>query len=147
MIADTQVTRRTSASHLDPVSAMAGAEPRLWWGTNREGGLYYAGRVHVVWPGRKPVALCGLPVQDLWELRPSVPELVCPDCCVRAVAALFPVFPADTAHPPTRQPTRSRHELADHHDNHDLPMGADEHSGVLPTYPSSATTPVEDLDA
>jgi hypothetical protein len=32
-----------------------------WWGTNRAGGTYYAGRVHVVHPDHRSHGLCGLP--------------------------------------------------------------------------------------
>jgi hypothetical protein len=69
------------------------AAPTGWWfGTNRPGGAYYAGRVHVVYPGQGATALCGLPVDDVWVERPSVPEYLCPDCCVAAIAASYPVF-------------------------------------------------------
>ena len=46
-------------------------EPPLYWGTNPQGGTAdrYAGSVHVVWP-----------------------DNLCPLCCVRAMAALFPAF-------------------------------------------------------
>lgn len=65
--------------------------PRLWWGTNRDGGLYYAGRVHVA-SDTTGNALCGLPIQDVWSWRPSTPVL-CPDCCITAMAWLFPTQP------------------------------------------------------
>jgi hypothetical protein len=67
-----------------------------WWGTNRRGGMYYAGRVHVVHPGRRATGLCGLPVEDVWELRPPMPQHMCPDCCVLAMAASYPPFSAPT---------------------------------------------------
>jgi hypothetical protein len=63
-----------------------------WFGTNRPGGPYYAGRVHVVFPGQGATALCGLPVDDVWELRPAEPQHLCPDCCVAAIAASYPAF-------------------------------------------------------
>jgi hypothetical protein len=69
-----------------------------WWGTNRPGGGYYAGRVHVVHPDQPTTGLCGLPVDDVWQLRPPVPEHLCPDCCVAAMAASYPPFP--TVPPP-----------------------------------------------
>lgn len=65
-----------------------------WWGTNRPGGPYYAARAHVVAPGGPATGLCGLPVADLWQSRPPVPEHLCPDCCVRAMAVSHPPFPA-----------------------------------------------------
>lgn len=72
-----------------------------WWGTNRPGGTHYAGRAHVVWPNGPAHGLCGLPVDDVWELRPPLPEYLCPDCCVLAMAASYPPFPAT---PATRPP-------------------------------------------
>lgn len=74
-----------------------------WWGTNRPGGTYYAGRTHVVHPAQPATALCGLPVEDVLELRPPVPAHLCPDCCVLAMTASFPAF-APT--PAPRLPTR-----------------------------------------
>lgn len=68
--------------------------PALLWGTNRPGGLFYAGRVHAVWPVGPPQAMCGLPVGEVWSHRPPIPELLCPDCCVAAISALFPSSPA-----------------------------------------------------
>lgn len=65
-----------------------------WWGTNRPGGVYYAGRVHVVHPDQPRQALCELPVTDVWEVRPPVPETLCPDCCVRAMTVSYPPFAA-----------------------------------------------------
>jgi hypothetical protein len=70
----------------------AAAAPDWWWGTNRPGGTFYSGRVHVVHPDQSAVALCGLPVGDVWELRPPVPQHLCPDCCVLAMAATYPPF-------------------------------------------------------
>jgi hypothetical protein len=67
--------------------AQSPLESAWWWGTNRPGGMYYAGRVHVVHPVQRTAGLCGLPVEDLWEVRPPLPEHLCPDCCVRAMAA------------------------------------------------------------
>jgi hypothetical protein len=71
-----------------------------WWGTNQPGGILYAGRVHVVAPGGAAQGLCGLPVDDVWEQRPPLPDFLCPDCCVRAMAASYPQVSN-----PTRQPT------------------------------------------
>jgi hypothetical protein len=65
-----------------------------WWGTNRAGGVYYAGRAHVVHPNRRTVALCGLPVEDVWELRPPMPNHLCPECCLLAMSVSHPTFPA-----------------------------------------------------
>jgi hypothetical protein len=65
-----------------------------WWGTNRPGGVYYAGRVHVVHPDQPDEALCELPVTDVCEVRPPVPETLCPDCCVRAMTVSYPPFAA-----------------------------------------------------
>ena len=73
-----------------------------WWGTNRPGGPYYAGRVHVVDPNQRTRGVCGLPVTDVWELRPPVPLRLCPDCCVYAMAATFPAFAASTSTQPDR---------------------------------------------
>lgn len=75
-----------------------------WFGTNRPGGTYYAGRVHVVYPGQGATALCGLPVDDVWELRPAVPEHLCPDCCVAAIALSYPAFSPAPELPPADQP-------------------------------------------
>lgn len=69
------------------------APPADWWfGTNRPAGVYYAGRVHVVHPHRPAVALCGLPIDDVWQVRPPEPEHLCPDCCVMAVELSYPPF-------------------------------------------------------
>lgn len=70
------------------------AQPLLFWGTNQQGGTAdrYAGRVHVVWPSDECFGLCGLPIEEIWEQRPPVPDTLCPLCCVRAMAALFPAF-------------------------------------------------------
>lgn len=88
-------------------------EPPVWWGTNRANSTFYAGRTHVVWPGSGRAGLCGLPVDDLWELRPAVPELLCPDCCLLAMAALFPAFTTDT------RAETARHELISPQTPHD----------------------------
>lgn len=63
--------------------------PHLW-GTNRPDGPLYAGRTHIVWPDIPEHALCGLPITDLWRLRPPIPARLCPDCCVTATARLHP---------------------------------------------------------
>ena len=68
----------------------AATVPEIWWGTNRRGGLYYAGRVHVVWSDCPRSALCGLPIDDTWVNRPPAPERLCPECCSLAMAWLFP---------------------------------------------------------
>lgn len=65
-----------------------------WWGTNRQDGPYYAGRAHVVHPDQPTTALCGLPVDTVWRLRPSEPPHLCPECCVLALAASYPPFSA-----------------------------------------------------
>jgi hypothetical protein len=74
-----------------------------WWGTNRPGGTFYAGRAHVVHPSQPKFALCGMPVSDSWELRPPTPEHLCPECCVLAMAASYPPF-----HPPQGLPLPRR---------------------------------------
>lgn len=68
----------------------ASASTAIQWGTNRDGGLYYAGRVHIVWTSQPWIGLCGLPVDDVWNQRPSTPVRLCPECCLIAMAALFP---------------------------------------------------------
>lgn len=68
------------------------AAPLVYWGTNREGSYHYAGRTHVVWPGGRRTGECGLPVDDVWEQRPPFPTHLCPECCVIAMAKLFPPF-------------------------------------------------------
>ena len=69
-------------------------DPALFWGTNAEGGKadHYGGRVHVVLWRTKFTAFCGLPVEEIWEQRPPNPPNLCPLCCVRAMAFLFPAF-------------------------------------------------------
>ncbi|GDY31933.1 hypothetical protein GTS_35660 [Gandjariella thermophila] len=74
-----------------------------WWGTNRPGGTFYAGRAHVVQPDQPMAGLCGLPVSDVWELRPPSPERLCPDCCVLAMTASYPPFPPTPAPPLPRR--------------------------------------------
>lgn len=89
------------------------ANPVLLWGTNRQGGTgdRYGGRVHVVWPDNESFAVCGLPVEEIWEQRPPVPDTLCPLCCVRAMAALFPAFSASLLGPAS---ATGRHELHTH---------------------------------
>ncbi|GAA3838512.1 hypothetical protein GCM10022243_01250 [Saccharothrix violaceirubra] len=87
-----------------PVYAI-GSSTGWWWGTNRPGGTFYAGRAHVVHPARPTAGLCGLPVDDVGELRPPTPEHLCPDCCVPAMAASHPPFPLGSAPPPPREAT------------------------------------------
>ncbi|MEV6444757.1 hypothetical protein [Amycolatopsis sp. NPDC051716] len=86
-------------------------EPLLYWGTNQQGGTanHYAGRVHVVWPDNEFYGLCGLPIEEIWEQRPPVPDNLCPLCCVRAMVALFPAFSESLL---TLPPGTGRHELA-----------------------------------
>ncbi|MGI8307174.1 hypothetical protein [Saccharopolyspora hattusasensis] len=92
-----------------------------WWGTNRPGGAYYAGRTHVVHPEHSSTGLCGLPVDDVWEVRPAMPEQLCPECCVLAMAASYPPFPPA---PAPRWPARpARTERA---------TSADEQTAVMP---------------
>ena len=92
------------------------------WGTNPRGGWAqrYGQRVHVVWAADPRRALCGLPVTYRWELRPPSTTLpvfapagaealrLCPECCLLAMAALFP---ADPGHEPAEPLTD--HLLAD----------------------------------
>lgn len=69
-------------------STTAGSQS-LRWGTNRNGGLYYAGRVHLVMSNGgdgQATALCGLPVRDLWPSRPPIPRRLCPECCIEAIS-------------------------------------------------------------
>ena len=63
-----------------------------WWGTNRPGGPLYAGRMHVVRSNDTKMALCGLPVADVWSRRPATPDHLCPECCLLAMALMFPTF-------------------------------------------------------
>lgn len=86
-------------------AGVASGQMAWWWGTNRPDGTYYAGRVHVVHPEQRACGLCGLPVDDVLELRPPVPDHLCPDCCVLAMTLSYPPFPPP--HRP-RQPTGSR---------------------------------------
>ncbi len=86
---------------VQPVGPSAG----WWWGTNRPGGTFYAGRAHVVRPAQLAAGLCGLPVDDVWELRPPTPEHLCPDCCVLAMAASYPPFSPTPAPPLPRRGT------------------------------------------
>jgi len=81
------------------------AAPGVRWGTNPTGGTgeRYGGRTHVVLPrdvlphdatggsnGIGPVAECGLPVVTVRERRPARAPRLCPECCLAAVAVLFP---------------------------------------------------------
>ena len=84
--------------------------PVVYWGTNREGGYHYAGRAHVVWPHGAQTGECGLPVDDVWEQRPPFPTHLCPECCVIAMAKLFPLF--EIQQPPARQHDRQRPETS-----------------------------------
>ncbi|MGX7829771.1 hypothetical protein ACTG9Q_32270 [Actinokineospora sp. 24-640] len=68
------------------------AVPSLMWGTNREGGSYYAGRTHVA-SDIKATALCGLPIDTTWTQRPNGPPL-CPECSITALEWLYPASPA-----------------------------------------------------
>lgn len=92
------------------------SEPSLHWGTNKQGGTAdrYAGRVHVVWPDNGRFGLCGLPIEEVWRQRPPVPDNLCPLCCVRAMAVLFPALSESRL---TSVPATGRHALAvqDHH--------------------------------
>ncbi len=80
-------------------SPPAGTATGWWWGTNRPGGTFYAGRAHVVHPTQRASGLCGLPVDDVWERRPPTPEHLCPDCCLLAMATSYPPFPPSPAPP------------------------------------------------
>ena len=77
----------------------------LLWGTNPPSGRAdrYGGRVHVVWPDGPVTGLCGLPVTHRWLARPTSEALtaavatglrMCPECCLMAMAALFPPDPS-----------------------------------------------------
>ncbi|WP_435159362.1 hypothetical protein [Amycolatopsis sacchari] len=89
----------------DRATAQPTGPASWWWGTNRPGGTFYAGRAHVVDPARPTAGLCGLPVDDVWERRPPTPEHLCPDCCVLAMAASYPPCPPAPAPPPPRTAT------------------------------------------
>ena len=106
------------------------SESVLFWGTNRQGGTadHYAGRVHIVWPDNEFYGLCGLPIEEIWEQRPPVPDNLCPLCCVRAMAALFPAFSESLLVLP---PGNGKHELAvqDHRVD---PEGAAEWTMLIP---------------
>lgn len=78
--------RQAASANVSPPAAL------VYWGTNREGGYHYAGRVHVVWPSGARMGECGLPVDDVWRQRPPWPTHLCPDCCLIAMAKLFPPF-------------------------------------------------------
>ncbi|ONI78042.1 hypothetical protein ALI144C_32170 [Actinosynnema sp. ALI-1.44] len=68
-----------------------GAVGVVWWGTNPECSAYYAGRVHAVSREYPWTSLCGLPVEQVWEQRPLTSHRLCPECCLLAVAWIFPV--------------------------------------------------------
>lgn len=62
----------------EPLADPPAAWPaKWWWGTNRPDGPYYAGRTHVVHPDQPTEGLCGLPVDEVWRLRPSQPPHLC----------------------------------------------------------------------
>ncbi|MCE7009950.1 hypothetical protein LWC34_45165 [Kibdelosporangium philippinense] len=60
------------------------------WGTNPNSSVFYAARVHVVSPDYPWAALCGLPVELVWQQRPATPHHQCPECCLIAIAWFFP---------------------------------------------------------
>jgi hypothetical protein len=64
------------------------------WGTNPVGGRAhrYGGRTHVVLKPGQSSGLCGLPVETVSALWRHGARL-CPECCIAAMASLFP--PAD----------------------------------------------------
>ncbi len=62
----------------------------VWWGTNPDGGLYYAERVHMVWSFQPHTAMCELPVEHVWKYRPARPLRLCPECCLTAMSGLYP---------------------------------------------------------
>ncbi len=109
------------------------AEPSslLYWGTNQHGGTAerYAGRVHVVWPDNECFGLCGLPIEEIWEQRPPVPDNLCPLCCVRAMAALFPAF-AESLLETLSGPGRHEIVMDDHRLRFEDPV---ERTAVIPT--------------
>lgn len=69
----------------------------VWWGTNPAGGraYRYGGRLHLTSPDGPKTGLCGLPVARVWrqQHRPAVRLRLCPECCIAAVARLFPERP------------------------------------------------------
>ncbi|WP_143230702.1 hypothetical protein [Actinosynnema sp. ALI-1.44] len=83
------------------------------WGTNPERGVYYAARLHVVSRQCPWTALCGLPVEQVWEQRPITSHRLCPECCLLAIAWMFPAADqqlpvldlADRTQPTTPQST------------------------------------------
>lgn len=72
----------------------------LLWGTNQPGhrGERYGGRAHIVSHGSPATGLCGLPVTHHWEQRPPSGTFtaaasglrLCPECCLLAMARMFP---------------------------------------------------------
>lgn len=106
------------------------SEPLLYWGTNQPGGTAdrYAGRVHVVWPSNEYAGLCGLPIEEIWEQRPPVPDNLCTLCCVRAMAALFPAFSESLL---VLQAEPGKHELVAQ-DHHAHPEHSTERTMLLP---------------
>jgi len=110
-------------------------ESLLYWGTNHQGGTadHYAGRVHVVWPENEFYGLCGLPIEEIWEQRPPVPDNLCTLCCVRAMAALFPAFSESLLVP---SPGSGKHELVAQ-DHRVTPERATERTTLIPAVESA----------
>lgn len=108
-------------------------ESLLYWGTNHQGGTadHYAGRTHVVWPENEYFGLCGLPIETIWEQRPPTPDNLCPSCCVRAMAVLFPAFSESL---PSVPPIAGKHGL-----------GAQDHRA--PESLAEQTMPIPVIDA
>ena len=111
------------------------SESLLYWGTNHQGGTadHYAGRVHIVWPDNEFYGLCGLPIEEIWEQRPPVPDNLCPLCCVRAMAALFPAFSDSLLVLP---PGNGKHELSVQ-DHRVAPERAAERTMLIPVVEST----------
>ncbi|SMD27422.1 hypothetical protein [Kibdelosporangium aridum] len=65
-------------------------DANVLWGTNPDTSVFYAARVHVVSAHYPWSALCGLPVELIWEQRPVTSQRLCPECCLLAVEWFFP---------------------------------------------------------
>ncbi|ONI83184.1 hypothetical protein ALI144C_16940 [Actinosynnema sp. ALI-1.44] len=73
-------------------------------------------------------ALCGLPVEQVWQQRPLTSHRLCPECCLLAVAWMFP----------TADQQRPMLDLAD--ETRPTPSTADSKRDIMPIteHPASA---------
>ncbi|UVS80217.1 hypothetical protein Actkin_03967 [Actinokineospora sp. UTMC 2448] len=69
-------------------------DPRgeVCWGTS----AVYRGRAHLV-PTHRTAGLCGMPVDARCVQRPAE-RVVCPECAIAYVAAVFPMPAPDLRH-------------------------------------------------